>query len=267
MSRSSTRIDYKVLSETGERVPKTVVTNKNLRDCDQSSLSGNESGDQFVDCLGSPASPDSPVKVQIEDPAVTALSEQLFTELSVHSIRKSNHLLSQSVITSPVTTSLSNSLPSSLSTSLSTSSLGGILAPSMLTNIISSSNDINIVSSSNDINIIQDKSLDEEPCNFPEPCQILKLCSGIAHWVKGISLICNNTHFINHSQRLHRNMSGDLMSSQEAIGQDVDDFLDENPVDDCFSADEIDCSLRRVEDLRTMYRLKHSEYKNASAEL
>lgn len=85
----SKRIDYKILATTGEKIQKeatsTVVDNniKQLRECDQSSLSGNESSDQFVDAPGSPT-PLGNIHIErchLEDP-FEDLSRQ-FSEFSI----------------------------------------------------------------------------------------------------------------------------------------------------------------------------------------
>ena len=47
---------------------------------------------------------------------------------------------------------------------------------------------------------------------------------------------------------------------QRALGQDVDDFIEEYPTDDCEDVNEIDNCISKIEELRSIYRLRHGEY-------
>ena len=231
-SRESKRIDYKILSTTGRRVQK-------------SSFSSSESSDQFNDCYRSPISlENSPTKPQVEDPDITELSCRLLSDLTILqsegsiSFQNSHHL--PSITLSP------------------DSSYHALERISKSTPVF------------NSIDNQREYSEESELTNCPE-LQILEIFSAVSYWVKGLSLLFNEQFIKDHIQGLYFKMSSSgnavLAANQEALGQDIDDFLEENPLEECFSVDEIDTSLKRIEELRTSYRMKHNEYKNTSGDL
>ena len=48
---------------------------------------------------------------------------------------------------------------------------------------------------------------------------------------------------------------------KETIGGDIDDYIDENNVEDVLSIEEVDEKIQRIEELRAAYRRKHNELK------
>ena len=46
---------------------------------------------------------------------------------------------------------------------------------------------------------------------------------------------------------------------KETIGGDIDDYIDENNVEDVLSIEEVDEKIQRIEELRAAYRRKHNE--------
>ena len=48
---------------------------------------------------------------------------------------------------------------------------------------------------------------------------------------------------------------------KETIGGDIDDYIDENNVEDVLSIEEVDEKIQRIEELRAAYRSKHNELK------
>ena len=48
---------------------------------------------------------------------------------------------------------------------------------------------------------------------------------------------------------------------KEPIGEDIDDYIDENKVEDVLPTEEVDEKIQRIEELRTAYRRKHNELK------
>ena len=186
MSRRAKRIDCKILSTSGRKVEK-----------DSSSESESSDQSSYVSvCSPGRKNPQN----QIEDPAVSLLSDQLRSGLNV-SIRGESELQIDS------TSILSH--------------------PSHLQNL-----------------------------------------ARTFYWVKGLSLI-HNEIFIRRQLQSKMSLIGksDLSAAQEALGQDIDYFLDENPLKDCCDTNEITTNIKRVEDLRTAYRMKHNEYKNDAGEL
>ena len=48
---------------------------------------------------------------------------------------------------------------------------------------------------------------------------------------------------------------------KETIGGDIDDYIEENNVEDVLSIEEVDEKIQRIEELRAAYRRKHNELK------
>ena len=48
---------------------------------------------------------------------------------------------------------------------------------------------------------------------------------------------------------------------EATIGEDIDDYIDENNVENVLSIEEVDEKIQRIEELKTAYRRKHNELK------
>ena len=52
--------------------------------------------------------------------------------------------------------------------------------------------------------------------------------------------------------------------AQKALGLDIDDFLEENAIEECSTIGEVEVNTGKLEDYRGLYRRKHAEYKIAA---
>ena len=52
-----------------------------------------------------------------------------------------------------------------------------------------------------------------------------------------------------------------LVIDEATIGEDIDDYNDENDVESMLSIEELDRKIQQIEELRTAYRRKHNELK------
>ena len=52
-----------------------------------------------------------------------------------------------------------------------------------------------------------------------------------------------------------------LVTDESIIGEDIDDYIDQNDVENILSREEVDSKLQRIEELRTASRIKHNELK------
>ena len=89
-------------------------------------------------------------------------------------------------------------------------------------------------------------STEKEPTVLPE----------IASWLRGLASDL-------HSDQGMADVPT-LKVAQKALGQDIDDFLDENPIDECSTIGEVEVNVGKLEDYRGLYRRKHGEYKTAA---
>ena len=48
---------------------------------------------------------------------------------------------------------------------------------------------------------------------------------------------------------------------KQTLGEDIDDYIDENNVENVLSIDKVDEKIQRFEELRTAYRRKYNELK------
>ena len=93
---------------------------------------------------------------------------------------------------------------------------------------------------------------------------LLNSFSSIAYHVCGLKVLIAVDHCLrqNSTRVMSASPSTEAGLAQKALGTDLDDYIDENPIKDCESTEEVDACVARVEDLRSMYRLKHMEYSN-----
>ena len=52
-----------------------------------------------------------------------------------------------------------------------------------------------------------------------------------------------------------------LVMDEPTIGDDIDDYIDENNLENMLSIKEVDEKIQQIEELRTAYRRKHNELK------
>ena len=93
---------------------------------------------------------------------------------------------------------------------------------------------------------------------------ILSIFSQISRYVRGLTKLIKPAVGRNFSQKSFI-MSVDSPNSnveltQKALGADIDDFIEEYSASDCETVEEVNNCVSRAEDLRSVYRLKHSEY-------
>ena len=102
------------------------------------------------------------------------------------------------------------------------------------------------------------------PINTITNDHLLSCFSSIAYHVCGLKVLIAVRHCLrqNSSRIMSASPSTEAGLAQKALGTDLDDYLDENPITDCESTEEVDACVARVEDLRSMYRLRHMEYSN-----
>ena len=267
MKRSprSTRklLDYKLLNSTGERVLKNLPVSSNQDVEDQSidspsvSSSVNE-GELLV------RSPESSAVLPFHDEQLAGSPQ---TGLPQDTDLLGGEVISQSLAHSPVslsyeqsvslsedhcevtsvTSSILESQESSFSdflnqysyqqqakqaSSNSFAALGGEVSESYRTNNLPRSNR---------------PTIEADPTILP----------GIASWLRGLAYI-NSDQTMTHLPT--------LKVAQKALGQDIDDFLDENPVAECSTISEVEVSVGKVEEYRGLYRRKHGEYKTVAGE-
>ena len=94
--------------------------------------------------------------------------------------------------------------------------------------------------------------------------QVLSSFSKVAYHVRGLTELIKPVLRRQYRRRKSRPVMSlpttDVELTQRALSKDIDDFIEEYPTDDCESAQEIDSWVSRIEDLRSLYRLRHSEY-------
>ena len=79
------------------------------------------------------------------------------------------------------------------------------------------------------------------------------------------NLLSNITIDADNNFEMEKTISN-LIKEQTLAAYDIDDFIDENPVDS-LNIDNFDTSISKVEQLRTLYRATHIDLQNATGEL
>ena len=93
---------------------------------------------------------------------------------------------------------------------------------------------------------------------------LIKHFAEVAYYVCGIKKLIKPVLRSFHCQKSRHTMSistsTDADLTQRALGHDIDDFIEEYPVDECETKDEVESCIAKMEDLRSLYRLRHSEH-------
>ena len=60
---------------------------------------------------------------------------------------------------------------------------------------------------------------------------------------------------------MDKQKADDLVIDEATIGEGIDDYINENNLENMLSIEEVDEKVQRIEELRTAYRRKHNELK------
>ena len=73
--------------------------------------------------------------------------------------------------------------------------------------------------------------------------------------------ISEDLQSLNVKESMDKQKADDLVIDEATIGEGIDDYINENNLENMLSIEEVDEKVQRIEELRTAYRRKHNELK------
>ena len=73
--------------------------------------------------------------------------------------------------------------------------------------------------------------------------------------------ISKDLQSLNVEESIDKQKTDALVIDEATIGEDIDDYIDENNAENVLSTEEVDEKIQQIEELRTAYRRKHNELK------
>ena len=240
------RLDYRLLNSTGARV----IVNVSSSDSDTDHDTGSEcvpGGNQFDQNL---------------DPLLISSFESLAIQSSalVSQEAQDSHcsLPSEVSIPSGLEVSLASSGESILETSAT--SLSDFATPQVNSTLVFDFSHV-------DSDILHTTELSENSFSSGSITvtddQILSSFSRVSAHVRGLTDLikpASHCHLLQTSEVMSHSSATDAELTQRALGLDIDDVMEEYSASDCETTDEVDNCISKIEDLRSVYRLRHSEY-------
>ena len=74
-------------------------------------------------------------------------------------------------------------------------------------------------------------------------------------------LISEDSRSLNVKKCMDEQKADTSVIDERTIGEDIDDYIDENNLENMLSIEEVDEKIQQVEELRTAYRRKRNELK------
>ena len=73
--------------------------------------------------------------------------------------------------------------------------------------------------------------------------------------------ISKDLQSLNLEESMNKQKADACVIDEATIGEDIDDYIDENNVENMLSIEEVEKKIQRIEELRTDYRRNHNELK------